>query len=374
MDNSLSDTTISISEVPVKFVLPIYKKPTDVTLLSDFYKVISNELYEHHKALDRFKKEILMRSWRSQFYKTLIQICKDRGYNSLQLSLADEGLRSKIFEGESTKVFKDKAFDWLTSRGEGKVTLIHKKGQITLTPDDFRHYFKDDWAKFAFSLYQGYKKTDKYIQIESDLRYMQDFIMDTLEFIFELAESAVNKRIILYPQNAYESGYGVNSKYNNYLPSTDTGLTEWFFQIRNPRNIGFTLDLNDFDSINKFVEMIPILLGNLLVRPAAFIVRNPDHPNLKNFECMFTFDMSGSLLPSQMIGGAPGTDGPPPTGMRWTDGNEADYKKYDFYLKWNEIISRHNTLKVHKLTNPNEFYEIVRKVLFTNIDDVAFYF
>lgn len=374
MDGSVSDVTISLSEVPVKFVLPMYKKPTDKSLHLDFYKVISAKIYEHYKALDRFKRENLERSWRSELYKTLMRICKDRGYNSLQLSLADEGLRSEIFEeGENTQAFRHQAFDWLISRGEGWVTLIHKKGQITLSPDDFRCYFKDDWAKLASSLYMKNKITDKYKQIESDLRYMQDFIMDTLVFIFDLAKSAVNKKIILYPHNAYEGGYGVNSKYNIYLPPIDYDLTEWYFQIRNPRNIGLTLDLNDLDSVNKFVEMIPILLGNLLVRPAAFIVRDPDFEYLTNRQCKFAFDMSGSLLPSQMVGGVSGTDGPPTTGMEWTGGSESDYRISVFYLKWNEIISRYNTLKVHKLNDPNIFYEIVRRVLFTSIGDVAFY-
>ena len=211
--------------------------------------------------------------------------------------------------------------------------------------------------------------------IESDLRYMQDFIMDTLSFIFELAESAVNKRIILYPFNAYIDGYGVEPEFNKYLPPRDTNLNEWYFHADKPKNIGFLLDLNDLNSVNKFVEMIPILLGNLLVRPAAFIVRDPDYPYLANDQCVFAFGMPGSLLPSQMIGGGLGRPpGPPITGMRWTGGSEAIYKKSYFYLKWNNIISRHNTLTVKKLDDPNKFYEIVRRILFTNVDDITFYF
>lgn len=112
--------------------------------------------------------------------------------------------------------------------------------------------------------------------------------------------------------------------------------------------------------------MIPILLGNLLVRPAAFIVRDPDHPNLESNECTFAFDMSGSLIPSQLIGSTTGgISSPPGTGMRWTDGSEADYRRSAFYLRWNEIISRHNTLTVHKFSDPNKFYEIVGRILFT---------
>jgi len=129
------------------------------------------------------------------------------------------------------------------------------------------------------------------------------------------------------------------------------------------------------DSVNKFVEMIPILLGNLLVRPAAFIVRDPDIEGLENDQCTFAFDMSGSLLPSHMIGGGPGRpSGPPITGMRWTGGSEVNYKRSTFYLRWNKILSRHNTLTVHKFDDPSVFYEIVRRILFTNVDDIAFYF
>jgi len=369
----VSDATISLSEVPVKFLLPMYKKPTGVTLHSDFSKFISRGIYEHYKALNHFKRETLRRSWRSQFYKTLMQICRDRGYDSLQLSLADVGLRSKIF-AEGVQDFRNKAFEWLTSRGESWVTLTFSKGkgELILSPDDFRRYFKDDWAKFASSLYLPKLKTDEVYsnQIESDLRYMQDFIMDTLGFIFDLAESAENKRIILYPFNAFTDGYGADPKSNVYLPPNDYSLNEWY--IKAPRQIGFLLDLNDQDSINNFVEMIPILLGNLLVRPAAFIVRDPDHPDLKSDECMFTFGMSGSLLPSQMIGSP--RAGPPKSGMKWVGGSEIDYKKSSYYLRWNEIISRHNTLSVHKFDDPNKFYEIVRRILFTNVDDVAFYF
>jgi len=193
---------------------------------------------------------------------------------------------------------------------------------------------------------------------------MQDFIMDTLAFIFDLAENAVNKRIVLYPHNAYEYGYAVAS--NKYLPPKDDNLKEWYFKPSSPKQIGFLLDLNDQNSINRFVEMIPILLGNLLVRPAAFIVRDPDHPYLANDQCTFAFDMSGSLLPSDLIGGGMGhPSGPPITGMRWTGGSEANYKRSTFYLRWNEILSRHNTLSVHKFDDPNKFYDIVRRILFT---------
>lgn len=83
--------------------------------------------------------------------------------------------------------------------------------------------------------------------------------------------------------------------------------------------------------------------------------------------------MSGSLLPSQMIGHLLHSS-PPPTGMKWTGGSEIDYKRSAFYLRWNEILLRHNTLAVHKLRDPNKFYEIVRKILFTNVDDIAFFF
>ena len=79
---------------------------------------------------------------------------------------------------------------------------------------------------------------------------------------------------------------------------------------------------------------------------------------------MFAFDMSRSLLPSQLVGGASGTGGPPATRMKWTGGSESNYKRSAFYLRWNEIISRHNTLAVHKLRDPNDFYEICRKILF----------
>lgn len=362
-------------------MLPIYKKPVDKSFLLDFYKVISNEIYNHFEALDHFKREALERSWRSQFYKTLMKICKDRGYNSLQLSLHDEGFRPKIFrDGNAHKDFKNSAFNWLTSRGEGWVTLMHSKGELKLSHSDFLRYFKDDWAKFASSLHlKNIQRTREQlgikIKMESELRYMQDFIMDTLVFIFDLAENAVNKRIVLYPHNAYEYGYGVDLESNKYLPPIDANLKEWYFRASLTKQIGFLLDLNDQNSINKFVEMIPILLGNLLVRPAAFIVRDPDHPDLKFDECMFAFGMPGSLLPSQLVGGGTShLSGPPTTGMKWIGGSEINYKKSSYYLRWNEIISRHNTLSVHKLDDPNKFYEIVRRILFTNVDDVAFYF
>jgi len=202
---------------------------------------------------------------------------------------------------------------------------------------------------------------------------MQGFIIDTIRFIFDLAESATNKRIVLYPHNAYESGYGVSLKSNAYLPPKDDSLNEWYFHAGSPKKIGFLLDLNDLNSVNRFVEMIPILLGNLLVRPAMFIVRDPDYLGLKNDQCTFAFDMSGSLLPSQLVGGG-GLSGPPIAGMGWNGGSEANYRRSAFYLRWNEILSRHNTLIVHKFNDPNIFYEIVRRILFTNVDDIAFYF
>ena len=108
------------------------------------------------------------------------------------------------------------------------------------------------------------------------------------------------------------------------------------------------------------------------MRPAAFIVRDPDHLGLQSDQCLFTFDMSGSLLPSGMIGD--GTKHSVPiTGMRWTGGTETDYRTSAFYLRWNKIIARHNLLAIHKFDDPNKFYEIVRKILFTSVDDIAFY-
>ena len=360
----ISDATISLSEVPVKFVLPMHKRPDDISLLSDFHKVVSNKIYEHFEAFDHFKREALEKSWRSQFYKTIMQICKDKGYNSLELSIADEGFRFKIFSQLNSLDFRNDAFDWLTSRGKGWVTLTHEKGELILSPADFRRYFKNDWAKFASSLYFPKTMDDEALinKIEFDLRYQQDFIIDTLTFIFDLAESAVNKRIVLYPHNAYEWGYNAKNKNNIYLPPTDTNLNEWFIKFPSrTKQIGFTLDLNDDNSVNEFIEMIPILLGNLLVRPATFIVRDPDHLGL-----------SGSLLPSGMIGD--GTKHSVPiTGMRWTGGTEADYRTSAFYLRWNKIISRHNLLAIHKFDDPNKFYEIVRRILFTSVDDIAFY-
>lgn len=371
----ISEAIISVDEIPVKFLLPNYKKPTDKSFLSEFYTVISYQIYDHFETLDHFKRLNLERSWRSQFYKKLMQICRDRGFDSLQLSQADEGFRSSIF-GYITTDFQLDAFNWLTSRGKSWITLTHTKGELKLSPADFRHYFKDDWGEFAMSLHVPHIGGDKKInsRIESDLRYMQDFIIDTISFIFELAENAVNKKIILYPHTTAKSGFIVNPK-NSYTPPKDEDLFEWYLHAGSPKQYGITLDLNDLDSVNKFVEMIPILLGNLLVRPAAFIVRDPDYPFLTNDQCMFAFGMSGSLLPSQMVGGSIFGGGPPSTGMRWTnDDNEANYKRSTFYLRWNEILSRHNTLKVHKYSDANKFYEIVRSILFTSIDDIGFYF
>jgi hypothetical protein len=126
--------------------------------------------------------------------------------------------------------------------------------------------------------------------------------------------------------------------------------------------LSFKKTLNDPESIDRFTEMIPVLLGKLLVEPSAFIVRDPDHPDLENDECTIAFDMSGSLLPSQMVG-SPRYIGPPPSGMRWTGDSEADYKKSDFYLRWNEILSRHDTLSIHRFSDPNKFYDVCRRVL-----------
>ena len=354
----VSDATISLLGVPEKFTLPMYKKPTDKTLLSDFYKMMSDGIYNHFESTDHFEREALTYSWRSELYKTLMEICKDRGYSSLQISLQDQGIRPKLFaDWEYSRDFRGKAFDWLTSRGEGWVTLEHKNGELKLSHDDFLKYFKDRWAKFAYSLHMV-NINDRTPKIEFDLRYMQDFIMNFLAFIYELAESSVNKRIVLYPQTAYQDGYGISqSKYN---PPENPDLNEWI--ISTSRNIGFILDLNDQNSIDEFVEIIPILLGKLLVEPSAFIVRDPDFDDIENDQCTFAFDMSGSLLPSQMIG-TNRYKGPPTGGMRWTGGSEADYKRSNFYLKWNDILSRNDTTSIHRFRDPSKFYDICRRVL-----------
>jgi len=143
------------------------------------------------------------------------------------INLANEGMRPSIF-AKGVNDFRNKAFNWLISRGEKWVTLTHAKGELKLSPSDFRHYFKNDWAKYASSLYlrQSLDKSELLKQVESDLRYMQDFIIDTLEFIFDLAESAINKRIILYPHNAYGYGYSASLLNNKYLPPKDSNLNE----------------------------------------------------------------------------------------------------------------------------------------------------
>ena len=366
-----SDATISLSEVPVKFFLPMYKKPVDESLHSDFYKVISSKIYEHFEEVNHFKRENLERSWRIQFYDTLMQICKDRGYNSLQLSLADEGFRHRIFSSRFTTDFRKNAFDWLTSRGESWVTLPYLKTEIRLSPEDFRFYFKDDWSKFAASLYLiGSKDVDLEASVESDLRYMQNFIIDALDFIFDLAESAVNKKIYLYVFNTYSEGFGIKNG-KKYNPPINPNLNEWVPQ-RTTIETGYVLDLNDMNSVNEFIEMIPILIGNLLVSPTTFVVREPDSPGLESDQCSFVFNIAGSLLPSQITGFSK-MIGPPHTGMRWTGGTEGDYRKSVFFLRWNKILSRHDMLATYVFNDPSKFYEICRRILFTNIDDISYY-
>lgn len=78
-------------------------------------------------------------------------------------------------------------------------------------------------------------------------------------------------------------------------------------------------------------------------------------------------------MPSHMVGGTLAA-GPPRSGMKWDSGSEADYKDYKFYTRWNEIISKHNILCVHKFDDPTTFYEICRRILFTTVADIVYYF
>lgn len=127
------------------------------------------------------------------------------------------------------------------------------------------------------------------------------------------------------------------------------------------------------NSVSEFIEMIPILIGNLLVSPTTFVVREPDSPGLESDQCSFVFNIAGSLLPSQIVG-FPKMVGPPHTGMRWTGGAESDYKRSAFFLKWNKILSKHDILATYVFNDPSKFYEICRRILFTNIDDIAYFF
>lgn len=366
-DSSLS--ILTYQEVSIDYWAPHLMTPLDLELMEDFYYVASEFSYSIFEQYNKPQSSDSLEA-RNSFFLRLLKICKDKfNYDNNKIGIAYKGLMAKIFTEDDSRAweFRKSVFNWLSSRGSYTLELYYEYGKsqferITLTSDDFNYFFRDDYG-FLASGFEQVQSTRKDIDdtIEK-LRNMQDFIVETLGFIRELAGEA-GEKIVIYTFNVYENGYGIDRAAMNYLPNSIPDIElEW----KPPgstkyRDIAFIYDPNDPNSIREFEEQTPIFLANLIVKPSAFVVRIPGRA-MNGDECWFGFTPWGSLLPSQIVGhytpSKPSYFGPPRDGMIWSDGTEEEYKNWYVYNKWNEIVNTYKIYGIHYYSNPDDFYNL----------------
>ncbi len=215
--------------------------------------------------------------------------------------------------------------------------------------------------------FESIRISDSTFDSAEKLLKMQNFITDSLNFVKEMASIAGGK-INIYLFNIFENGYGIDRAAMSYLPAPiPDSEKEWKPpQSTKFKDIAFIYDPNDPISIKNFELSIPIFLANLVLKPAAFVVRVPKE-NMDGDVLWFAFTPWGSLLPSQVVGHhTPSKSsyfGPPRTGMRWSGGTLEEYKNWYLYRRWNEIVSQ-GIYGIHNFNRPIDFYRICNLISF----------
>jgi len=360
---------LDVSGVPKELLMPQFKDPTKVKDKSLLY---AQELDYLCKIFGEAPKpKFSMDEGKLLIHEALLKKLEDKYQYKSEISFIEKNIRWKIFTDDDYsptggRAFRKTLLDWLTARGTYTIPELYyygKKHYITLTPEDFKKYFQDDYDKMIYSLKKialfggGSVLEEKIALSKQNLIKMQDFIIDILGFVKEMSDLAGGKKIILYPFKGYKDGFGIVEG-QTYIPDPvylkethKEALDEWWISTKDPKKIGFIFDP---DQPKRFQDLIPEFLALLFVEPCAFVVRVPGEGMARD-EVFFGFEITGSLAPAQLRGKY-GYNGPPGTGMiAW---NKLIYEYLAYRL--NDIVNRYDLLGIHRFRDPNKFYDICR--------------
>ena len=111
---------------------------------------------------------------------------------------------------QSSDLFRQEIYDWLSSQGLQDLTLKFGTHSINLRKDDYDSIFSRNIIKYAFGLRTTSATLDKPAKQENiinSLYYMQDDIKKLFDFVKELSLEVGNKKLIFYPNTPKPNGY-----------------------------------------------------------------------------------------------------------------------------------------------------------------------
>ncbi|MBN1214426.1 MAG: hypothetical protein JXA99_03185, partial [Candidatus Lokiarchaeota archaeon] len=358
-DNKLA--SININEVPLKLVAPYFKDSNKVRSMKNLFQSLSDYLYQSYNTIE-FDTDEDSLNGRLLFYKSITEVLRNK-YTPYEFNFIDRYVRKKIFSDNQLlgRSFRGEVYLWLAAHGTYSIDLQYFRSNdiITLTPDDFRQYFAENYHKMMKG-FENLKFKDNLIEFNKEsIIYMKDFIYSALSFIKIISKIIGNKEIIIYPIFGTTNGYYIDER-SSILPTkiklieNNINLQEWSPENNeNYLEIGFLYDPNHPE---KFINFIQEYLGLLLVEPSAFIVRER---GMDSDECLFAFDTIGEILPEFLIK-KPKVVGPPKEGMVWK--NEAIFWKLADI--WKSITFSNNIIGLRKLSPHTKFYELLNQIQF----------
>ncbi|MFX1236143.1 MAG: hypothetical protein ACFE8P_00330, partial [Promethearchaeota archaeon] len=316
-DFELISSNSKILGVSSEIWSPQYKNPVtsftdrkEIESLISLY-IFSNARYdfEYSERKDLDANSLLY----NKLHQAIIPKIKSRSeYGYVMRELGHSLLTAASKKGrENRRLF----YDWFGARGNYPLEFVigRQNAKIIFDKSDFDAYFAPymDYLTISLSSLKIGKENSEN-RIIQNINFIQDFIIDLLDFINRMAQSIAQRiggsKIVLYPFSPNSDGWGYESKDDYYgikddLIEIQGEIKEWRpYEARKSRDIGFVFDPNNPDS---FEELLPEFLGLLLIRKAGFVVRavndiSPNNPNsfMENRECAFLFDIIGGILPN----------------------------------------------------------------------------
>jgi len=274
-------------------------------------------------------------------------------------SMADRALQRE-FTTKSLSKARDQLFTFLTSYGLEETPLEFQykfglKHTLLLNKDIYDVYFKnrEDLASLIKSLEKksiyGVGSKDSLVSFTKEgLRFSQDRIISTLDFIWSLTyeSDGSRRKVYLYflPKNT--EGFGYTDKQYNYLPVMSDPEWNLFKNMPDRQARGIILDPEHPELFNPSG-----ILAAMNVEGALCVARTSD---MADNEILFAFDEFRPYMPFLVKNENHMVIGPDPEGL--TEKNTQEF--LTLYFRYWQIVQRFKMVGFYAFLDPNDFFAI----------------
>ncbi len=366
---SLSNPGISnlrISGVPLRVWTSDLGGPFFEPMIADkrmkFYTTLSQMDQQYYLKNFRTSSDLSEDFLRFESLTTIVGIIRKIYEDIVGLDIT--GMADKVLQKEFTTLevsnARNQLFTFLTSYGLEATSLEFQyrhgaRYTLLLNRDIYDVYFKnrEDLTSLIKSLekktiYSGTSKDSRISLTKEALRFSQDRIISTLDFVWSLTykSDGTRRKVYLYflPKNS--EGFGYRDLQYRYLPVMSGPDWNLFSSMSSIQARGIVLDPEHPELFNPSE-----ILAAMNIENALCVARTSD---MADNEILFAFDEFQPYMPHLVKNENRRVIGPDPDGL--TEKNTHEF--LTLYFKYWQIVQRFKMVDFYNFGDSNDFYNI----------------